>query len=82
MAPERRCWTCRWWEAAANPPELCQSETGSPVGYCHRWPPLHPQRVMPGQLNDSFQEWRQPTTADEDWCGEWAAREESPDATP
>ena len=78
MSPERRCGTCRWWAASAE--DVAFGFTG-PL-YCRRRAPM-PLSItitLPGSKvgNGPAAAW--PRTHDIDWCGEWAAREEGPDA--
>lgn len=66
----RRCDGCRHW----SPFEGSRDAPGCPemIGACTRYPPT----ILP-RLPDENRTQAMPQTAASNWCGEWAANEES-----
>lgn len=63
------CETCRFWSEV----KIARHNGGVPVGVCHRYPPvLRKNETGSEHPVDDFE---QPWTTDEDWCGEWQAKE-------
>lgn len=56
-----RCETCAYWDY------LEKDDHGYQLGLCRRFPPVHEAYNDPNEF---------PTTQHEDWCGEWASKEE------
>lgn len=71
---EQRCENCRFWEMDAGAAEVAN---GVRVGYCVRFPPVftggEEDDGMAGVL--SLEQWSNPVTEPEYWCGEWKAEE-------
>jgi len=76
---ERRCGTCEWWNATYT-----DSLLGSmgPRQCRRRSPMLRSITItLVGSNEGHGPDPAWPLTHADSWCGEWAAREESPDAT-
>lgn len=74
--PERRCGTCRWRCGASGTVAHYRASGWIDVAVveCRRMPP-----TAANQSEENWEgEW--PRVNDSGWCGEWAAREEKPDA--
>ena len=81
--PERRCETCRWHDIEGFARHHGEDDPGG-LGFCRRFPPLpdfirrwaiwqKTEQANEPMENLVFGIW--PETSDEDWCGEWQARE-------
>ena len=64
-----RCQTCRFWERSTF-------QTGvATIGTCRRYAPRGPLALPYGPAGDLAEVQTFPVTNDDDWCGEYVARE-------
>lgn len=70
MEAERTCETCRWF----NPTPVPDRE---PEGECRRFPPQHTPVYEDPENDDPGRHWFWyfPQVQQDEWCGEWAAKE-------
>ena len=68
-----RCGNCRFWDNTSEDPDGRTPEWG----VCHCFPRVYAPRVVdePGVMGN----WRFPPHTEDDWCGEWQAKEGAAD---
>jgi hypothetical protein len=65
------CASCKFWKVFGAAPSVS--------GHCVRYPPLLIHNPNAAAVGDTGS-WSFPSTAGNEWCGEWVARSETPPA--
>ena len=66
---ERRCDKCEWWQRYSPEEVLIGKPKHQPEGVCRRFPP---QRAALGSVYTGGYSSRQPSSGEDDWCGEFS----------